>query len=55
MKVHQPNMPALEFEHNLLSKSKYAAFLVVKSSTPSSAASWTSFVKLGMDKYTLVF
>ncbi|MEZ5463024.1 arylsulfatase [Dokdonella sp.] len=53
MKVHQPNMPAPEFEHKSLSKSKYADS-VVELDTRIGAI-MDKIRSLGLDKNTLVF
>lgn len=53
MKVHQPNMPAPEFEHKSLSKSKYADS-VVELDTRIGAI-MDKLRELGLDKDTLVF
>jgi arylsulfatase A-like enzyme len=53
MKVHQPNMPAPEFEHKSLSKSKYADS-VVENDTRIGAI-LDKVRALGLDKNTYVF
>ena len=53
MKVHQPNMPAPEFEHKSLSKSKYADSVVELDA--HIGAIMDKVRALGLDKNTLVF
>jgi arylsulfatase len=53
MKVHQPNMPAPEFEHKSLSKSKYADSVVELDARIG--AIMDKLKELGLDKNTLVF
>jgi arylsulfatase len=53
MKVHQPNMPAPEFEHKSLSKSKYADSVVELDTRIGNIMD--KLRELGMDKNTLVF
>jgi arylsulfatase len=53
MKVHQPNMPAPEFEHKSLSKSKYADSVVELDARIG--AIMDKLNELGLDKNTLVF
>jgi len=53
MKVHQPNMPAPEYEHKSLSKSKYADSVVELDSRIGHIMD--KLRELGMDKNTLVF
>lgn len=53
MKVHQPNMPAPEFEHTSLSKSKYADSVVELDARIG--AIMDKLEELGLDKNTLVF
>jgi arylsulfatase A-like enzyme len=53
MKVHQPNMPAPEFEHKSLSKSKYADAVVELDARIG--AIMDKLKELGLDKNTLVF
>jgi len=53
MKVHQPNMPAPEFEHKSLSKSKYADSVVELDARVG--AIMDKLKELGLDKNTLVF
>ena len=53
MKVHQPNMPAPEFEHKSLSKSKYADSVVELDARIG--AIMDKLQELGLDKNTLVF
>jgi len=53
MKVHQPNMPAPEFEHKSLSKSKYADSVVELDARIG--AIMDKLEELGLDKNTLVF
>ena len=53
MKVHQPNMPAPEFEHKSLSKSKYADSVVELDARVG--AIMDKLRELGLDKNTLVF
>jgi len=53
MKVHQPNMPAPEFEHKSLSKSKYADSIVELDA--HIGAIMDKVRKLGLDKNTFVF
>jgi len=53
MKVHQPNMPAPEFEHKSLSKSKYADSIVELDARIGRIMD--KLRSLGLDKNTLVF
>jgi len=53
MKVHQPNMPAPEFEHKSLSKSKYADSVVELDTHIGRIMD--KLRALGLDKNTLVF
>jgi arylsulfatase len=53
MKVHQPNMPAPEFEHKSLSKSKYADSVVELDTRIGRIMD--KLRQLGLDKNTLVF
>jgi len=53
MKVHQPNMPAPEFEHKSLSKSKYADSVVELDARIGHIMD--KLRELGLDKNTLVF
>lgn len=53
MKVHQPNLPAPEFEHKSLSKSKYADSVVELDTRIGHIMS--KLHELGLDKNTLVF
>jgi arylsulfatase len=53
MKVHQPNMPAPEFEHKSLSKSKYADSVVELDARIGHIMD--KLRELGMDQNTLVF
>jgi arylsulfatase A-like enzyme len=53
MKVHQPNLPAPEFEHKSLSKSKYADSLVELDTRIGNVMN--KLRELGLDKNTLVF
>jgi arylsulfatase A-like enzyme len=53
MKVHQPNMPAPEFEHKSMSKSKYADSLVELDARVGHIMD--KLRELGLDKNTLVF
>jgi len=53
MKVHQPNMPAPEFEHKSMSKSKYADSMVELDARIG--AIMGKLKELGLDKNTLVF
>jgi arylsulfatase A-like enzyme len=53
MKVHQPNMPAPEFEHKSLSKSKYADSIVELDARIGRIMA--KLRELGLDKNTLVF
>lgn len=53
MKVHQPNLPAPEFEHKSLSKSKYADSLVELDVRIGRVMN--KLRELGLDKNTLVF
>jgi len=53
MKVHQPNMPAPEFEHTSLSKSKYADSVVELDARIGHIMD--KLRELGLDKNTLVF
>jgi arylsulfatase A-like enzyme len=53
MKVHQPNMPAPEFEHKSLSKSKYADSVVELDARIGRIMD--KLKSLGLDKNTLVF
>jgi arylsulfatase len=53
MKVHQPNMPAPEFEHKSLSKSKYADSVVELDTRIGRIMN--KLQALGLDKNTLVF
>lgn len=53
MKVHQPNMPAPEFEHKSLSKSKYADSVVELDTRIGRIMDKVR--ALGLDKNTLVF
>ncbi len=53
MKVHQPNLPAPEFEHKSLSKSKYADSMVELDTRIGRVMD--KLRELGLDKNTLVF
>jgi arylsulfatase A-like enzyme len=53
MKVHQPNLPAPEFEHKSLSKSKYADSIVELDTRVGRIMD--KLRSLGLDKNTLVF
>jgi arylsulfatase A-like enzyme len=53
MKVHQPNMPAPEYEHKSLSKSKYADSIVELDARIGHIMD--KLRELGLDKNTLVF
>jgi len=53
MKVHQPNLPAPEFEHKSLSKSKYADSVVELDTRVGHIMD--KLKELGLDKNTLVF
>jgi len=53
MKVHQPNMPAPEFEHKSMSKSKYADSIVELDTRIGHIMD--KLRALGLDKNTLVF
>ena len=53
MKNHQPNMPAPEFEHKSMSKSKYADAVVELDSNIGKVMK--KLKELGLDKNTLVF
>src|SRR3546814_13873304 len=53
MKVHQPNMPAPEFEHKSLSKSKYADSVVELDTRIGRIMDKVR--ELGLDQNTLVF
>lgn len=53
MKVHQPNMPAPEFEHKSMSKSKYADSIVELDTRIGRIMD--KLKALGLDKNTLVF
>ena len=53
MKVHQPNMPAPEFEHKSISKSKYADSVVELDTRIGRIMD--KLRELGLDKNTLVF
>ena len=53
MKVHQPNLPAPEFEHKSLSKSKYADSIVELDTRIGRIMD--KLRELGLDKNTLVF
>lgn len=53
MKVHQPNMPAPEFEHKSMSKSKYADSVVELDTRIGRIMA--KLKELGMDENTLVF
>jgi len=53
MKVHQPNMPAPEYEHKSLSKSKYADSVVELDARIGHIMD--KLKSLGLDKNTLVF
>ena len=53
MKVHQPNMPAPEFEHKSMSKSKYADSVVELDTRIGRIMD--KLRALGLDKNTLVF
>jgi len=53
MKVHQPNLPAPEFEHKSLSKSKYADSVVELDFRIGNVLN--KLKELGLDKNTLVF
>lgn len=53
MKVHQPNLPAPEFEHKSLSKTKYADSLVELDTRIGRIMD--KLRELGLDKNTLVF
>jgi arylsulfatase A-like enzyme len=53
MKVHQPNLPAPEFEHKSLSKTKYADSVVELDARVGHVMD--KLKELGLDKNTLVF
>ena len=53
MKVHQPNMPAPEFEHKSLSKSKFADSIVENDTRIGRVVEKVR--KLGLDKNTYIF
>ncbi|QDV11390.1 Arylsulfatase precursor [Rosistilla oblonga] len=53
MKVHQPNLPAPEFKHKSLSKSKYADSMVELDTRIGNITA--KLKELGLDKDTLVF
>lgn len=53
MKVHQPNLPAPEFQHKSLSKSKYADSVVELDTRIGNVMN--KLHELGLDKNTLVF
>jgi arylsulfatase len=53
MKVHQPNLPAPEFQHKSLSKSKYADSVVELDTRVGNVMN--KLRELGLDKNTLVF
>ena len=53
MKVHQPNLPAPEFEHKSISKTKYADSIVELDARVGHVME--KLKKLGLDKNTLVF
>jgi len=53
MKVHQPNLPAPEFEHKSMSKSKYADSIVELDTRIGRVMD--KLRELGLDKNTLVF
>ncbi|QDV55336.1 arylsulfatase [Rosistilla oblonga] len=53
MKVHQPNLPAPEFKHKSLSKSKYADSVVELDTRIGNITA--KLKELGLDKNTLVF
>ncbi|TVM36849.1 arylsulfatase [Oceanidesulfovibrio marinus] len=53
MKVHQPNLPAPEFEHKSLSKTKYADSIVELDTRIGNIMN--KLRELGLDKNTLVF
>ncbi|WP_216367952.1 arylsulfatase [Oceanidesulfovibrio marinus] len=53
MKVHQPNLPAPEFEHKSLSKTKYADSIVELDTRVGNIMN--KLRELGLDKNTLVF
>jgi len=53
MKVHQPNMPAPEFEHKSLSKSKYADSVVENDTRIGRIVDKVR--ALGIDKNTYIF
>jgi arylsulfatase len=53
MKVHQPNLPAPEFEHKSLSKSKYADSIVELDTRIGRIVD--KLKTLGLDKNTLIF
>ncbi|MCA9103097.1 MAG: arylsulfatase [Planctomycetales bacterium] len=53
MKVHQPNLPAPEFEHKSISKTKYADSIVELDTRIGNILAKLS--ELGLDKNTLVF
>jgi arylsulfatase A-like enzyme len=53
MKVHQPNMPAPEFEHKSLSKSKYADSIVENDTRIGRVVEKVR--QLGLDKNTYIF
>ncbi|MEQ9379464.1 MAG: arylsulfatase [Pirellulales bacterium] len=53
MKVHQPNLPAPEFEHKSLSKTKYADSVVELDTRIGNVMN--KLRELGLDKNTLVF
>ncbi|WP_027184624.1 arylsulfatase [Desulfovibrio inopinatus] len=53
MKVHQPNLPAPEFEHKSLSKTKYADSIVELDTRIGNIMD--KLRELGLDKNTLVF
>jgi len=53
MKVHQPNMPAPEYEHKSMSKTKYADSLVELDARIGKVMD--KLAELGLDRTTLVF
>lgn len=53
MKVHQPNLPAPEFKHKSLSKSKYADSVVELDTRIGNITA--KLKELGLDKNTLIF
>ncbi len=53
MKVHQPNLPAPEFEHKSMSKSKYADSIVELDTRIGHIVD--KLKELGLDKNTLIF